>query len=100
MGFLTSSNGTITGNGSAISRTGKLRVWVLTQTQLVGCTTNYQREQLRQAAAGNESKRTMAGDGLQKGAAARNKSVHACMTVGDDESSRQQMTKLTEDNKV
>jgi hypothetical protein len=42
----------------------------------------------------------MAGDGLQKGAAASNESVHACMTVGDDESSRQQMTKLTEDNKV
>jgi hypothetical protein len=32
MGFPTSSNGTIAGNGSAISRTGKLRVWVLTIT--------------------------------------------------------------------
>jgi hypothetical protein len=30
MGFLTSGNGTITGNGRPISSNGKLRVWVLT----------------------------------------------------------------------
>ena len=34
MGFLTSGNGTSTGNGRPISSTGKLRVWVLTDTPL------------------------------------------------------------------
>ena len=33
MGFLTSGNGTSTGNGRPISSNGKLRIWVLTHTR-------------------------------------------------------------------
>ena len=56
-------------------------------------------KQQRLAVAGIKSKRTVAGNGRQKGAVAIDKSVDACTTARDDES-RKQMTEQTEDDQA